>query len=131
MLISASGELRTLEYSQRLARQTRNALAPRAGSTGRALWQAAMKGGAQALGAGPAGIAPGAFADLVLLDPTQAAFSARAEDRMLDSLVFAARTDAIHEVWVRGRRVVEAGVHPARAVAEGRVATTLARILGA
>ena len=131
VLISASGELRTLEYSQRLARQTRNALAPRAGSTGRALWQAAMKGGAQALGAGPAGIAPGAFADLVLLDPTQAAFSARAEDRMLDSLVFAARTDAIHEVWVRGRRVVEAGVHPARAVAEGRVAATLARILGA
>ena len=131
VLISAPAELRTLEYSQRIALRTRNALAPRGGSTGRALWQGAVEGGARALAAGPAGITPGAFADLVLLDPDYPAFAARTGDRHLDSLVFAARDGAINEVWVRGLRVVEGGIHPCRAAAERRVAATLARILGA
>ncbi|MBR0648883.1 formimidoylglutamate deiminase [Roseomonas terrae] len=131
VLISAPAELRTLEYSQRLAHRTRNALAPRGGSTAVALWQAALTGGAQALAAAPAGIAPGAFADLVLLDPAAPALAARHGDRILDSLVFAARDGAISEVWVRGARVVEAGAHPARAAAERRVAAVLTRILAA
>jgi formiminoglutamate deiminase len=131
VLVSATAELRTLEYSQRLAHCRRNALAPRGGSTARALWQAACDGGAQALGGGPAGIAPGAYADLVLLDPAHPAFAARQDDRLLDSLVFAARDGAIREVWARGRRVVADGVHPARAAAEARVASALARVLAA
>jgi formiminoglutamate deiminase len=131
VLVSAAAELRTLEYAQRLVHRRRNVLAPRGGSTARALWQAACEGGAQALGAGPAGIAPGAFADLVLLDPAHPAFAAREGDRVLDSLVFAAREGAIREVWARGRRVVAEGVHPARAAAEARVASVLARVLSA
>lgn len=131
VLVSAAAELRTLEYSQRLAHRTRNALAPRGGSTGRALWQAAVEGGMQALAAGPAGLVPGAFADLVLLDPRHPSFAARTGDMRLDSLLFAARDGAIAEVWVRGRRVVEQGVHPLRAAAEARVAAVLARILAA
>lgn len=131
VLVSAAAELRTLEYSQRLAHRRRNALAPRGGSTARALWQAACEGGAQALGAGPAGMVPGAFADFALLDPAHPAFSARKDDRVLDSLVFAAREGAIREVWARGRRVVAGGVHPARAAAEARVASVLARVLSA
>ena len=47
------------------------------------------------------------------------------------SLLFASREGAIHEVWVRGTRVVENGTHPARAAAERRVAIILARILAA
>lgn len=131
VLISAAVELRTLEYAQRLALRSRNVLAPRGGSTGRALWQGAVEGGSRALAAGPAGIAPGAWADLVLLDPDDAAFAARSGDRILDSLVFAARDGVIREVWVGGRRVVEDGVHPLRAQAERRVAAILARILAA
>lgn len=131
VLVSAAAELRTLEYSQRLAHRRRNALAPRGGSTGRALWQAACEGGAQALAAGPAGIVAGASADFVLLDPAHPAFAARSGDRVLDSLLFAARDGAIREVWARGRRVVEGGVHPARAAAEARVAAVLARVLAA
>ncbi|MBR0681836.1 formimidoylglutamate deiminase [Roseomonas eburnea] len=131
VLISATAELRTLEYSQRLTRRTRNALAPRGGSTGRALWQAAVEGGAQALAAGPAGIVRGAYADFVLLDPTHPVFAAREGDRRLDSLLFASRGGAIREVWVRGARVVEDGIHPLRAAAERRVGAVLARILAA
>ncbi len=131
VLVCAATELRTLEYSQRLVRRTRNALAPRGGSTGRALWQAAVEGGTQALAAGPAGIVPGAFADLVLLDPAHPTHAARDGDRRLDSLVFATRQGAIREVWVRGQRVVSEGTHPGRAAAERRVAEVLARILSA
>ncbi len=131
VLISAPLELRTLEYSQRLALRSRNVLAPRGGSTGQALWQSAVAGGSRALAAGPAGITPGAWADLVLLDPAAPAFAARSGERMLDSLLFAARDGAIHEVWVRGTRVVADGVHPLRAGAERRVAAILARILAA
>jgi formiminoglutamate deiminase len=129
--VSAAAELRTLEYSQRLLHRRRNALAPRGGSTARALWQAACEGGTQALASGPAGIVPGAWADLVLLDPAHPAFAAREGDRVLDSLVFAAREGAIREVWARGRRVVADAVHPVRAAAEARVASVLARVLSA
>jgi len=34
-------------------------------------------------------------------------------------------------VWARGRRVVTDGVHPARAAAEARVGSVLARVLSA
>ncbi|WP_191085187.1 formimidoylglutamate deiminase [Roseococcus microcysteis] len=131
VLIGAAEELRTLEYGQRLALRTRNALAPREASTGRALWDAALAGGTQALAAGPAGITPGAWADLVLLDPAHPALAAREGDRWLDALVFATRTSPIREVWVRGRRVVEDGRHPLRAAAEARVSAVLGRILAA
>lgn len=131
VLIGAAEELRTLEYGQRLALRTRNALAPREASTGRALWDAALAGGAQALAAGPAGITPGAWADLVLLDPAHPALAAREGDRWLDALVFATRATPIREVWVRGRRVVEEGRHPLRATAEARVSAVLGRILAA
>ena len=129
ILIAATEELRTLEYSQRLAHRSRNALAPRAASTGRTLWDAALAGGAQALGAGPAGIEAGAWADLVLLDPAHPSLAARSGDRWLDALVFATRGGPIRDVLVRGRRVVADGRHPARAAAEVRVAKILARIL--
>lgn len=131
VLIGAATELRTLEYSQRLALRSRNVLAPRSGSTGRALWQGAVEGSSRALASGPAGIAPGAWADVVLLDADDAAFAGRSGDRIVDSLIFAARDGAIREVWVRGTRVVAQGIHPLRAAAERRVAAVLMRILAA
>ena len=47
--IGAADELRQLEYSQRLGARSRNVLADAGGSTGRALFDAALTGGAQAL----------------------------------------------------------------------------------
>ena len=49
--ISAPGELKLFEYSQRLKHRARNVLAEREGqSTGRSLYEKALAGGAQALG---------------------------------------------------------------------------------
>jgi cytosine/adenosine deaminase-related metal-dependent hydrolase len=47
--VAANEELRTLEYSQRLRDRRRNRLASAASSTGRTLYDAACRGGAQAL----------------------------------------------------------------------------------
>ncbi|TIO13820.1 MAG: formimidoylglutamate deiminase, partial [Mesorhizobium sp.] len=51
VLIGLADELRQLEYSQRLAHRARNVLAVASGSTGRALFDAALDGGSAALGA--------------------------------------------------------------------------------
>ncbi len=50
VLIGVADELRQLEYSQRLAHRARNVLAQPGQSNGRALFDAAVIGGAQALG---------------------------------------------------------------------------------
>jgi len=130
ILISAPEELRVLEYAQRLIERRRNVLAPRGASTARTLWEAALAGGTQALGAGPAGLVPGAWLDLVVLDPHHPALAARQGDRWLDALLFAAPHAPIRSVIVRGQAVVTDGVHPLRAQAEARVGRILARILG-
>ncbi|TIS49274.1 MAG: formimidoylglutamate deiminase, partial [Mesorhizobium sp.] len=59
VLIGLPDELRQLEYSQRLAHRARNVLARAGGSTGRALFDAALDGGSIALGAGPSTLAVG------------------------------------------------------------------------
>src|SRR5208337_754334 len=61
--IGAADELRHLEYSQRLAARSRNVLARPGGSTGRALFDAALIGGAQALARSSGSLAVGARAD--------------------------------------------------------------------
>ena len=60
VLLDAAEELRILEYSQRLAQRARNVLARAEGqSTGRSLFEAALAGGAQALGARNLGASDG------------------------------------------------------------------------
>jgi formimidoylglutamate deiminase len=110
VLIGVADELRQLEYSQRLRDRSRNVLAEPGGSTGRALFDRALAGGAQALGVPQCGIAVGASADLVSLDAGQPALAAKAEDQVLDAWIFAAHR-AVDCVWVRGRKQVEGGRH--------------------
>lgn len=113
VLIGVADELRQLEYSQRLAHRERNALGLANGSTGRRLFEAALAGGAAALGAGPAGIAKGNAADFVSLDPDQPTMAGKAGDAILDAWIFAGgtRPDC---VWARGRKLVEGGRHHRR-----------------
>lgn len=129
--IDAAGELRQLEYSQRLAHRGRNLMAgPRQGaSTGAALFNAALAGGAAALGGGLCGLRPGAAADLVTLRPDHPGLLHRRGDMLLDGWVFAGDRTAVEGVWVRGRRLVADGRHVARPALAALYARTLERLL--
>jgi formiminoglutamate deiminase len=112
--VGVADELRLLEYSQRLALRARNVMAVAGGSTGRALVDAALHGGAAALGAahGAVGarLAIDASADMVTLAGDIPAPGGSDGDAILDAWIFTghARVDC---VWVRGRKQVEAGRH--------------------
>ncbi|ESX81855.1 formimidoylglutamate deiminase [Mesorhizobium sp. M0027] len=118
VLIGLPNELRQLEYSQRLAHRARNVLAVAGGSTGRALFDAALEGGSSALGAGASRITAGASADLVSLDGKHPSLAGKAGDAILDAWIFANGTK-IDCVWVHGRKLVSDGRHARRdAIAE-------------
>jgi formiminoglutamate deiminase len=132
VLIGVGDELRQLEYSQRLVRQVRNAVIGEASlSTGRTLFDGALKGGSQALGIKEVGLVEGASADIVALDENNAALAAREGDAILDSFVFAARRSPVVAVWVRGQRLVSDGRHHAHEAVATRYRATLQRLLRA
>ncbi|MEG3173767.1 formimidoylglutamate deiminase [Sphingomonas sp. ZB1N12] len=112
--IDAGGELRMLEYGQRLVSRERNVLAASSRSSGRAMIDAAIAGGAQALGMPVAGLVAGTSADLVSFDGEHPSLAGRNGDAILDSWVFAAGQGAIDCVWRRGQRLVSEGRHFAR-----------------
>jgi formiminoglutamate deiminase len=116
ILLDAAAELRTLEYSQRLAQRARNVLAAGAdASTGRTLFAAALAGGWQALhadvAAQPRGLAVGASLDLITLRSDHPALLERHDDEILDSWIFAGGRELIDCVWRAGERVVQGGRH--------------------
>ncbi|SJM30083.1 formimidoylglutamate deiminase [Mesorhizobium delmotii] len=118
VLIGLADELRQLEYSQRLAHRARNVLAVAGGSTGRALFDAALDGGSAALGAGPSQIAAGASADFVSLDGKHPSLASKTGDAVLDAWIFANGAN-IDCVWVHGKKLVSGGRHARRdAIAE-------------
>lgn len=130
--ISLSEELRTLEYSQRLKHHGRAMLADEARSTGRALFESAAHGGAQALRRASGAIAPGFWADLVALDDDDAKGSlnlmGKAGDGTLDAFIFAGDDRVVRDVWAAGRRMVCEGRHIARDVVETRYRSTIRRL---
>jgi len=131
--IDAAEELRTLEYSQRLAQRARNVLATAPGaSTGRSLFDAALAGGSQALrppGSEPAGLAPGAPLDVVTLLRDHPSLIGRNEDEILDSWIFAGDRGLIDCVWRAGARLVSGGRHRDRVALEQGYARALRRVL--
>lgn len=111
--VSVVEDLRLLEYGQRLVHRSRTLLSggPER-STGRRLYEAALKGGAQALGQPMGAIAPGHRADFILLDRDAPALAGRSGDMALDAWVFSNQTrSVIRDVYVAGTRVVENGRH--------------------
>lgn len=109
--VSLCEELRTLEYSQRLRDHSRASLASEEMSTGRRLFEAIAKGGAQAAGRNCGSIGQGKLADLVALDDRSIHFEGRAQDAILDSLIFAGDDRLITDVWSAGRHRVREGRH--------------------
>ena len=111
VLIGAADELRQLEYSQRLALRARNVMAMAGGaSTGRNLFDGALAGGAQALGA-TGGLARGCRADIVSLDANSLAIAGRSEDTFLDGWIFGSGRSLVDCVWTSGRKIVTNGRH--------------------
>ena len=128
--ISASGELRMLEYSQRLSRRARNVCAAGPGqSTGRSLYDAALEGGRQACGRCVGRIEVGSRADLVTLDRRHPALAGVAGDGWLDAWVFGAPQRLVDRVMVAGRTVVSGGRHQGRDRIAARYAATMARLI--
>jgi formimidoylglutamate deiminase len=106
--VSAADELRQLEYSQRLRDRERNVLADGPGrSTGRRLFDAALKGGAQALAQPMGAIEAGKRADICVLDTSHPILEGRSGDALLDSWIFAGGQACISDVFVAGRHVVK------------------------
>ena len=127
--IGLAEELRMLEYSQRLVLRKRAVMADGARTTGRALFDRALSGGAQATGS-QAGLKVGLPADIVALDTTRIAFEGRSDDAVLDSWIFGGDRSAIRSVWRRGRQVVVDGRHIARDAIEARFRKAVATVLG-
>ena len=121
VLIGLPDELRQLEYSLRLAHCARNVLAQPGGSTGRALFDGAIVGGAAALGA-EAGFAAGDAADFVSLKARHGLDLSG--DALLDGWIFASGA-AVDCVWVAGRKQVEGGRHMARETIGRRFTATM------
>ena len=127
--IALGEELRTLEYGQRLRERKRNRLGPAGSSTGRRLFDAARRGGAQALGLASGAIAPGLAADIVILDDAHPALAGRSGDAILDSWVFAAGDSLVRDVFAGGKRVVATGCHIRRDAVLRRFRDTMHRLL--
>lgn len=130
VLVAPNEELRMLEYGQRLQLRARNLLAGAELHTGRGLFQAALQGGAQALGGAP-GLAVGAPADLISLAIDRPCFIGRERDRLLDSWVFAGGSGCIDGVWRAGVKLVSNGRHRDAAPIEARYRRSLDRVLRA
>jgi formiminoglutamate deiminase len=127
--IDVSEELRLLEYSQRLRDRARNVVAPaHVASTGRALFDGAVRGGAQALGVPGAGFVEGASADFISLDLHSPMLAERSGDALLDSFIFAGGQN-IDGVWRAGKKVVVNGKHIAREDVALRFRAAVARVL--
>jgi formimidoylglutamate deiminase len=130
VLVGVADELRQLEYGQRLKHRERNVLSGGPGvSTGRALFDATLAGGAQALAQPTAGLKPGAHADIVSLDAAHPSLAGRRGDAVLDGWIFAAGADAIDCVWAGGNKVVENGRHRFRQTARDRFNAAVRRLV--
>jgi formimidoylglutamate deiminase len=122
--ISLAGELRLLEYGQRLFHRARNVFGQPSGSTGRALLDGAQLGGALALGRTP-GLSVGADADIVTLR-TDAIF--RDDDDGVDAWIFSGGA-GVDRVFARGHLVVRDGEHIARGAVRDRFRATMLQLL--
>jgi formimidoylglutamate deiminase len=128
--VSPVEELRLLEYGQRLVTRERNVAGrPAIGSSGRALWDGALRGGAAALGRDLGTLAPGSRADLVVLDDEAATLYGRSGDSLVDALVFAGNVNPVRDVMVGGAWVVRGGRHRDEDAILARFKATIARLI--
>jgi formimidoylglutamate deiminase len=128
--LDAAGELRQLEYSQRLAARARNTFASaHQPSSGRALYGAALAGGAQALGQRVGAIELGHRADFIVLDDTHPDLVGRTGDALLDTWIFTGSRSLIRRVIAQGHTLVEGGRHRDRGRVDAKYMQIMARLM--
>ncbi len=108
--IDAIEELRLLEYSERLRRQSRICLGDGA-RHGESLWQSGAQAGGAALGLPVGGVCPGQYADFVALKTSTARLEAVPAEQLLDAWLTAGSAADIATVYVGGEVLVEEGQH--------------------
>jgi formiminoglutamate deiminase len=114
-LIDLPGELRMLEYGQRLSSMRRETLLLSGEhSAARTLVELVGSGGAQAVGQPVGAIRPGLRCDLVELNADHPAFLGQEPETALDAWIFSSASEhVVRTVIVAGRTVVDEGRHPA------------------
>ena len=125
VLIGVAAELRQLEYAQRLRDRKRNVCAAAGGSTGRALYDAALAGGARALARRGGRLAAGASADIVTLRADHPSLAGRNDDQILDAWIFSGGNALVDCLWSGGRKVVADGRHSCREEIAARFRATM------
>ncbi|WPN53585.1 formimidoylglutamate deiminase [Pseudomonas sp. P9_2] len=110
--LSVVEELRWLEYGQRLRDQRRNRLyRSDQPMVGRTLFDAALDGGAQALGQPIGRLEVGKRADWIVLDGNDPYLATASEDGILNRWLFAGGDRQVRDVLVNGKWVVREGHH--------------------
>ncbi len=128
--LDAAGELRQLEYAQRLHTRNRNVLASHEyPSTARRIFASALSGGAQALGQRVGAIAAGFRADWLVLDRAHPDLDSRSGDAILDTWIFSCGRSVIHKVIAGGKVVAENGRHLGQDRVESRYRRVLSRLM--
>ena len=129
--LSVTEELRWLEYGQRLRDQRRNRLY---GATqpmvGRTLFDAALAGGAQALGQTIGRLAVGQRADWLVLDGDDPYLATAPGDQVLNRWLFAGNDRQVRDVMVNGRWVVQGGRHAGEEESRHAFTQVLRNLLG-
>lgn len=130
--VSATEELRLLEYGQRLSHQQRNLLVDPSeqGSLhiGQGLWSQACAGGAQALDQPIGRLEAGRRADFIVLDAQHPRLMGHGPQSALDAFIFGGADRAIDQVFVAGRRWVQGGHHVHAAEIRARFSTVMRRL---
>ncbi len=122
-------ELRLIEGAQRLNLHRRNVLARDGESTGLALYQAALAGGAQALAQPVGAIEVGRRADLLVLDGDDPALAEQSAAHLLDAAIFGPARHVVRDVMVAGRWVIGEGHHGDEEAILTRYRQTMKRLL--
>ena len=129
--LSVVEELRWLEYGQRLRDQRRNRLyRSDQPMIGRTLYNAAVAGGAQAMGQPVAGLAVGQRADWLVLDGNDPYLATAQEDGILNRWLFAGGDRQVRDVVVNGQWVVRDGRHADEDVSSRDFTRVLKELLG-
>ena len=128
-IIDPFAELRQFEWSQRMRARRRNVLGTAGDlALGSTLWTQAARGGGQALAQPVGAIEVGRRADLVVLNPADAALAGQAADDVLDAAIFGPARAPVRDVMAGGKWIVRDGHHIAEEEVFARYRAALARL---